>query len=90
MPQADEGLSSPNLRAIGFSPPAVDYRRAEARRSTGTTTPRSRRNAYQPSTYEKMSGATIEASDSITWLGVSTPSLPQVIFSFGTAPEYEP
>ena len=32
----------------------------------------------------------MDASLSITWLGVSTPSLPQVIFSFGTAPEYEP
>jgi hypothetical protein len=30
------------------------------------------------------------ASDSIMYFGVSTPSLPQVIFSFGTAPEYEP
>ena len=28
--------------------------------------------------------------DSMTNRGVSTPSLPQVIFSFGTAPEYEP
>ena len=30
-----------------------------------------------------MSGATIEASDSMMNFGVSTPSLPQVIFSFG-------
>ena len=37
-----------------------------------------------------MSGATIVASDSITKRGVSMPSLPQVIFSFGMAPEYEP
>ena len=46
--------------------------------------------SYQPSTYAKISGATIVASDSITNFGVSTASLPQVIFSFGTAPEYEP
>ncbi|CAN5525523.1 hypothetical protein BH23BAC4_BH23BAC4_15100 [soil metagenome] len=41
-------------------------------------------------TTAKTSGATIVASDSIINLGVSAPSLPQVIFSFGTAPEYEP
>ena len=45
---------------------------------------------YHPRTYANTSGATILASLSITWLGVSTPSFPQVIFSFGTAPEYEP
>jgi hypothetical protein len=37
-----------------------------------------------------MSGATIVASDSITYLGLETSSFPHVIFSFGTAPEYEP
>ena len=30
------------------------------------------------------------ASDSITNFGVAASSLPQVIFSLGTAPEYEP
>ena len=45
---------------------------------------------YQPSRYAKISGATIVASDSITNLGVWISSLPQVIFSLGTAPEYEP
>ena len=45
---------------------------------------------YHPNTYANTSGATIEASDSMTCLGVSTPSFPHVIFSFGTAPEYEP
>ena len=30
------------------------------------------------------------ASDSITKRGVVVSSLPHVIFSFGTAPEYEP
>jgi len=37
-----------------------------------------------------ISGATIDASDSMMWLGVSTPSFPHVIFSLGTAPEYDP
>ncbi len=42
---------------------------------------------YQPSMYAKISGATIVASLSITKRGVFTSSLPQVIFSLGTAPE---
>jgi len=42
---------------------------------------------YQPKIQANMSGATIVASDSIIYLGVSRDSLPQVIFSFGTAPE---
>ncbi len=37
-----------------------------------------------------MRGATMDASLSTTYFGVSTPSLPQVIFSLGTAREYEP
>src|ERR671918_419209 len=45
---------------------------------------------YQPRTLAKMSGATMVASDSIMYFGVSTLSLPQVIFSLGTAPEYDP
>jgi hypothetical protein len=45
---------------------------------------------YQPRTQEKIRGTTIVASDSIMNFGVSSESLPQVIFSFGTAPEYEP
>ncbi len=32
----------------------------------------------------------MDASLSMMYLGVSMPSLPQVIFSFGTAPEYDP
>ena len=48
------------------------------------------RARYQLSTRAKISGATMVASDSMMNFGVSTPSLPQVIFSFGTAPEYEP
>ena len=35
----------------------------------------------------KINGATIVASDSTINFGVSIPNLPQVIFSFGTAPE---
>ncbi len=46
--------------------------------------------AYHPSTLAKISGATMVASDSMTNFGVLMPSFPQVIFSFGTAPEYEP
>ena len=45
---------------------------------------------YQPRTFAKISGATIVASDSIINFGVSTLSFPHVIFSLGTAPEYDP
>ena len=45
---------------------------------------------YAPRIIPNISGSTIDASDSITNFGVSTASLPQVIFSLGTAPEYEP
>src|SRR5690349_21271554 len=45
---------------------------------------------HQPRTFAKSSGATIVASDSMMNFGVSTLSLPHVIFSLGTAPEYEP
>ena len=45
---------------------------------------------YQPKILAKMSGATIVASDSIMNFGVSIFNLPQVIFSLGTAPEYDP
>jgi hypothetical protein len=37
--------------------------------------------------YAKINGATIVASDSTINLGVVISSFPQVIFSFGTAPE---
>ena len=43
--------------------------------------------AYCPSTHAKSKGAQIVASLSITNFGVEAASLPQVIFSFGTAPE---
>jgi hypothetical protein len=45
---------------------------------------------YIPRTRAKISGVTIVASDSMTNLGVLTASLPQVIFSLGVAPEYDP
>src|SRR6266496_461472 len=45
---------------------------------------------YQPSTHANISGATIVASLSTIYFGVLISSLPQVIFSLGTAPEYEP
>ena len=41
---------------------------------------------YSSMTRAKINGATMVASDSIMYFGVSTPSLPQVIFSLGTAP----
>ncbi len=37
-----------------------------------------------------MSGATMVASLSMINFGVSMSNFPQVIFSLGTAPEYEP
>jgi len=45
---------------------------------------------HQPRIFAKMSGATIVASDSIMNFGVSMFSFPHVIFSLGTAPEYDP
>src|SRR5207244_11281935 len=57
---------------------------------TRSKNPRPEVSDYQPSTFAKTSGATIVASDSMMYLGVSTLSLPHVIFSLGTAPEYEP
>jgi hypothetical protein len=42
---------------------------------------------YCPSTQAKIRGAQIVASLSTTNFGVEAASLPQVIFSFGTAPE---
>src|SRR5436190_17242068 len=45
---------------------------------------------HQPKTFAKTNGTTIVASDSMTNRGVSRFSFRHVIFSFGTAPEYEP
>ena len=44
-------------------------------------------SAHCPKIHEKINGATIVASLSTMNFGVFAPSLPQVIFSFGTAPE---
>ena len=49
-----------------------------------------RRSGYQPKTLANINGATMVASDSMMKRGVLARSLPQVIFSLGTAPEYEP
>jgi len=46
-----------------------------------------RKDGYQPRMRPNISGATMVASDSMMNFGVSADSLPQVIFSFGTAPE---
>lgn len=46
-----------------------------------------RHEIYQPRMSANMSGATIVASDSTMNFGVFSESLPQVIFSLGTAPE---
>ena len=51
---------------------------------------RARLRAHHPSTQAKTRGATIDASDSMMNFGVESASFPQVIFSLGTAPEYEP
>lgn len=48
------------------------------------------RLVHTPSTSAKINGATMDASDSMINFGASTPSFPQVIFSLGVAPEYEP
>src|SRR5579884_429373 len=45
---------------------------------------------HQPRTLANINRATMVASDSMINRGVSTLSFPQVIFSLGTAPEYEP
>ena len=42
---------------------------------------------YCPNIHAKINGATIVASDSTMNFGVWISSLPQVIFSLGTAPE---
>src|ERR1700722_3900660 len=45
---------------------------------------------YHPNTHAKINGATMVASLSTINFGVWISSLPHVIFSFGTAPEYDP
>ena len=48
--------------------------------------PGSKKN-YHPNMYAKIKGTTIVASLSTIYFGVLISSFPQVIFSFGTAPE---
>src|SRR5262245_52176666 len=60
----------------------IDHGRLAMRRLAG--------GGHQPKTFAKSNGTTMVASDSITNRGVSTFSFPHVIFSLGTAPEYEP
>ena len=48
---------------------------------------RAARGHHSPSTHAKINGAQIVASLSMMNFGVVAASLPQVIFSFGTAPE---
>ena len=66
------------------------------RRSEGPNPPTRRsgrfhqRAYYQPRMYANIKGAQIVASDSTMYEGVVVDNLPQVIFSFGIAPEYEP
>ncbi len=60
------------------------------RTATGASETVPARFFYQSSSDAKISGATIVASDSIRNMGVFSSSLPQVIFSVGNAPLYEP
>src|SRR6185503_6792016 len=62
----------------------AEERRARERRCAGRS-PR-QAHAHMSSRYAATSGNTTVASDSIMKRGVSTPSLPQVIFSPGGAP----
>ena len=47
-------------------------------------------NIYHFNNQAKINGATMVASDSTMNFGVLISNFPHVIFSFGTAPEYEP
>ena len=67
------------------SPSAYPALRPAVTFPSSPPSPPSRHQSF--STYAKINGATIVASLWIMNLGVSTSSLPHVIFSFGTAPE---
>lgn len=86
-PPRDAGTVQPGI----VSPPNVtrssrggDARGEPAPRPPARQDPDS---DYCPSTQAKINGATMVASLSTMNFGVFWPSLPQVIFSFGTAPE---
>jgi len=74
-----EGLIAPREPVHGIARVLQEVRRRRIREPV--------RHLYSPSTQANTSGATIVASDSMMNFGVAAPSLPQVIFSFGTAPE---
>ena len=75
-------VRQPKLRVLPIHTVPVDTPRCEGEgNGSGSCSP------YSLSTYWNTSGATIDASLSMMNLGVSTASLPQVIFSLGTAPE---
>jgi hypothetical protein len=89
--RAPRGVSSPCWRRVTSGTVAGKHllnasrrRKMQAFRAGGEF-PSGR--SHHPSTIANTSGATMLASDSIMNFGVSTPSFPQVIFSFGTAPE---
>src|SRR5260221_6537775 len=76
------GPSTAQFRACSFRTSVIGYSASGYRRPVFTF--------YQPRTSANINGATMLASLSITNFGVSIASFPQVIFSFGTAPEYDP
>jgi hypothetical protein len=74
------------LQAIGSKKQTVSDQSSELNDCQVATTA----EHHQPRILAKMSGATIVASDSMMNFGVSMFSFPHVIFSLGTAPEYDP
>ena len=83
-------LRTPSRHRVHPSKSVVCGRRANGGRRFLRDDPVENLDRHSPRINPNTSGATIDASDSITNFGVSIDSLPQVIFSFGTAPEYEP
>ena len=85
----DLGKPAKTSRSLGGRPLGASLQRLGVdSRTLAVTDPAE--NPHQPRTLAKMRGTTIVASDSIIYFGVSTLSFPQVIFSLGTAPEYDP
>ena len=87
-PKAAQAIFSDNS-PLNFVVQAAVVTPLNVRSAREERAPRNDRNrsAYFPNSQAKISGATIVASDSMMNFGVSTPSFPHVIFSFGTAPE---
>jgi hypothetical protein len=85
----DLGSPPKSKRSLGGRPLGASLRRlGVGPRALAVTD--TAENRYQPRTLAKIRGATIVASDSMMYFGVSTLSFPHVIFSLGTAPEYDP